>query len=54
MNPNDANDLSSRLFEFALWIIELDNDDPNSPGRKERQTITLNKIIKRAEEALGD
>lgn len=41
-------DERARLREFVDWIISLDDDDPNSPGRKDRQTITLNKIIERA------
>lgn len=38
----------SACMDFIDWIISLDDDDPNSPGRKDRQTITLNKIIERA------
>lgn len=41
-----------RLAEFAEWLISLDDDDPNSPGRKDRQTVTLTKIINKAKEAL--
>jgi hypothetical protein len=41
-------DERDRLRAFAEWIISLDDDDPNSPGRKERQTITLTKIIEKA------
>lgn len=37
-----------QLLEFRDWIISLDDDDPESPGRKERQTITLTKIIDKA------
>lgn len=40
------------IANFARWIVSLDDDDPNSPGRKERQTITLTKIINRAKQAL--
>jgi Fe-S-cluster formation regulator IscX/YfhJ len=43
-----------RLVDFAEWLISLDDDDPNSAGRKDRQTITLTKIIERAKEALGE
>lgn len=41
-----------RLKEFAEWIVSMDDDDPNSPGRKDRQTVTLTQIINRAKEAL--
>lgn len=47
-------DREQRLYSFARWIVSLDDDDPDSPGRKERQTITLTKIVERAKEALGD
>jgi len=42
------------LQKFAEWIVSLDDDDPNSPGRRDRQVVTLTKIINRAREALGD
>lgn len=41
-----------RLVEFAQWIVSLDDDDPASAGRKDRQTVTLTQIINRAKEAL--
>lgn len=40
------------LTEFAQWIVSLDEDDPESPGRKDRQVVTLTKIIERARLAL--
>lgn len=42
-----------RLIDFANWIISLDDDDPDSSGRKDRQTVTLNQIVIKAREALG-
>lgn len=42
------------LRSLAEWLVSLDDDDPNSPGRQDRKTITLNKIISRAKESLGD
>lgn len=42
-----------RLKAFAEWLVSLDDDDPNSPGRKDRQTVTLTQIVNRAKEALG-
>jgi hypothetical protein len=38
----------SDLMDFRDWILSLDDDDPESPGRKERKTITLNKIVQKA------
>lgn len=43
-----------KVREFARWIVSLDDDDPDSPGRKDRQTVNLTKIINRAKEALGE
>lgn len=40
------------LAEFARWIVSMDDDDPESQGRKDRQTITLTKIIEKARLAL--
>ena len=37
---------------LAQWLISLDDDDPTSPGRLERQTVGLNDIIKRARTSL--
>lgn len=48
----EQDDRYYRMYEFCQWIIALDDDDPDSPGRKERQTITLNKIIEKARGAL--
>jgi hypothetical protein len=38
------------LTEFAEWIVAL--DDIDGPGAEARRTVTLNKIIERAREAL--
>lgn len=55
---NDAFDLfldqADRLKAFAEWVVSLDDDDPNSPGRLERKTVNLTQIINRAKEALGE
>ncbi len=41
--------------ELATWLVTLDDDDPESPGRQERRTVTLTQIINRARRALdGD
>lgn len=42
----------SRLIDLAEWLVSLDDDDPASPGRKDRQTVTLTQIINRARAAL--
>lgn len=39
------------LRQFAEWIVNL--DDPEGPGAEGRRTITLNKIIVSANEALA-
>ena len=39
--------MSNPLDEFARWIVDLD-----IPGNEERRTITMTKIIARAEAAL--
>jgi hypothetical protein len=51
MNPSYREDV---LAEFAEWIVSLDDDDPESPGRIDRKTVTLTQIINRAKEALYD
>ena len=33
---------------LARWLVSLDDDDPTSPGRLERQTVTLQQITERA------
>jgi hypothetical protein len=33
---------------LARWLVALDDDDPTSPGRLERQTVTLQQITERA------
>jgi len=40
-----------RLRKFAEWIVSLDDDDPESPGRQARKTVTLSNIIDRARKA---
>lgn len=39
--------------EFLQWLASLDDDDPNSPGRIDRQTVRLQDITDRARAALG-
>lgn len=43
-----------KLREFARWIVSMDDDDPESPGRQDRRVTGLNDIINRAKEALGE
>ena len=40
------------LLEFAQWLIRMDDDDPESQGRIDRKTVTLNQIIDRARKAI--
>lgn len=40
------------LADLARWIVAL--DDVDGPGAEARRTVTLNQIIGRAREALGD
>jgi hypothetical protein len=40
------------LADFARWIVAL--DDVDGPGADERRTITLNRIIERARQALAN
>ena len=40
------------LRELAEWLVSLDDDDPSSPGRQGRRTVTLAAIIDRARTAL--
>lgn len=47
-------DKAAPMREFISWLVSLDNDDPNSPGRKDRQTVNLNQIIQKAKDALGE
>ena len=37
---------------LAEWLVLLDDDDPESPGRQDRRTVTLTAIIDRARAAL--
>ena len=39
--------------EFARWVVELDNPDPDSDGFQERRSVGLGDITKRARKALG-
>jgi hypothetical protein len=39
--------------QFAEWVVSLDDDDPESPGRQERRTVTLTQIVGRARAAIG-
>lgn len=41
------------LRSFASWLVSLDDDNPDSPGRQERRTVTLSQIIDRARVALA-
>lgn len=41
------------LRAFASWLVSLDDDNPDSPGRQERRTVTLSQIIDRARVALA-
>lgn len=34
------------------WLVSLDDDDPESPGRVDRRTVTLTRIVDRARAAL--
>lgn len=43
-----------RLVAFAQWVVSLDDDDPQSQGRQDRRTVTLQQITERARQALGD
>lgn len=40
------------LIELTEWLVSLDDDDPESPGRVARRTVTLTAIIERARKAL--
>jgi hypothetical protein len=40
------------LRELAEWLVSLDDDDSDSPGRCDRRTVTLTQIIDRARNAL--
>lgn len=40
------------LVDFAAWIVSWDDDYPSSPGRVDRQTVTLTRIVERARRAL--
>lgn len=42
------------LQEFAEWIISMDDDDPESPGRIGRRSVTLDAIIEKARAALTE
>lgn len=42
------------LRQFAEWIVSLDDDDPQSPGRIDRRSVTLNIIVEAAREALHE
>lgn len=42
------------LEDFAEWVVSLDDIDPDSPGHKDRQTVTLTDIITRARQALNE
>jgi len=37
--------------QFLSWLISLDDDDPRSPGRQDRRTVSLTQIINRARAA---
>lgn len=41
------------MYELVNWLVTLDDDDPESPGRKDRQTVTLTQIINKAKIALA-
>ena len=47
------SDRRKALTYFAEWIVSLDDDDPDSPGRQDRKTVTLSNIIDRAKAALN-
>lgn len=46
-------DKAAPMRDFISWLVSLDDDDPNSPGRRDRQAITLTQIIEKAKVALG-
>lgn len=41
-----------RVSGFLRWLVSLDDSNPDSPGFKERQVITLASIISQAREVL--
>lgn len=41
------------MYELVNWLVSLDDDDPASQGRKDRQAVTLTQIINKAKLALG-
>ena len=41
------------LRRLAEWLVSLDDDTPESPGRQARRTVTLTIIIERARRALA-
>lgn len=41
------------LAEFVRWLVSMDDPD-DLPALKDRQKVTLNQIIERAREALGE
>lgn len=45
---SDFLDRASTPEEFVDWIISLDNDDPDHPGRIDRKTVTLTAIVELA------
>lgn len=42
--------LDRRVWEYIERIVSLDDDDPESPGRRWRQTVTLQQITDMAQE----
>jgi hypothetical protein len=42
-----------KVCSLAGWLVSLDDDDPDSPGRVERRTVTLNQIIGKARDVLA-
>lgn len=45
---------SGALRAFAEWVVALDDDDPESPGRLARRTVRLDDLIRRARAALNE
>jgi hypothetical protein len=45
--------MGEMVYDFARWVVSLDDPDPASAGQRERRTVTLTQIIERARAALS-
>ena len=48
-----SRQMPGKVHDLLVWLVSLDDPDPESQGFQDRRTVTMTGIIQRARAALG-